>query len=99
MGMFSWDEWEWLETPARTIDKNGINTIKAFAEEVKETVNPTIITLTVISKILVDVSKSHISSDEAFDKMREVLGRTGVFCSRVRFEQAIDNLVQEVVGD
>ena len=46
---------------------------KEFAERLKEKLDPTLMAITKIGCVLVDVSKSHISPDSAIEKIREHL--------------------------
>ena len=56
--------------------------------KLKEKLYPTMITLYCIGEVCVDVSKQHISAEDAIDKIREYLKNTDV-CSRARLDLLI----------
>lgn len=69
---------------------------KEFAEWLETQITPTFSALFRISETLVDVSKSHISSDIAIDKIREELRQNDIVCSRFKYSQMLDNLLAEM---
>lgn len=85
-----------MKRESERADSARAEAIKEFAERVKEEMKPTLFALFVIGEILVAVSKSHISSEKAFDDMREVLSRKGVIPSRFRFEKFLDQIAKEM---
>lgn len=59
-------------------------------EKLKEKLYPTASALFCISEVCVDVSKQHISAEDAIDKIRGYLGKTEVF-SKARVDRLIDD--------
>lgn len=62
-------------------------------EKVKEMLEPTVSALFIISEILVDESKSHISSQKALNDIRERLG--GTISSRYRLEKVLEEIKED----
>ena len=71
-------------------------TIKKITEKIKKEITPTIIALFSISEILVDVSKSHISQNDAFYEIRNKLQESNIIYSRLKLEQMIEDIVKEM---
>lgn len=61
------------------------------AELLKEKLYPAAKALFIIGETLVDVSKQHISAEDAIDKIRSYMNDTDVICSRYR----VDKLIEE----
>lgn len=64
--------------------------VEDVLEKVKEKLDPTMSALFVISEILVDESKSHISSEKALNDIRKRLG--GTISSRYRLERVLEEI-------
>ena len=70
--------------------------MKEFAEKIKKEITPTIMALFSISEILVDVSKSHISQNDALNEIRNKLQESNIIYSRLKLEQMIEDIVKEM---
>lgn len=81
------------------IDKHRANAIREFVEKLGDGLAPTMTTLFVIGEILVDVSKSHLSSEEGVKKIRDVLGSNNVISSRFGLDKLLSKLVKEMTED
>ena len=64
---------------------------KEFAEKLQKKLDPTLIAITMIGSVLVEVSKSHISSDNAIEKIREYLKGLEIE-TRLSYDMAVCNL-------
>ena len=69
---------------------------KEFAEEIKEILAPTVSTLFYISETLVEVSKQHISPEEALKNIRVQLSEKQPICSKLQLEEVLDKHVKEM---
>ena len=85
-----------LEVTVEEIEKTKFATMKEFAEKIKKEITPTIMALFSIGEILVDVSKSHISQNDAFDEIRNKLQESNIIYSRLKLEQMIEDIVKEM---
>lgn len=85
---------EWLEF----MQKTKTEAYKEFAEKLQKKLDPTLIAITKIGCVLVDVSKSHISSDIAVEKIREYLSNLEIE-TRLSFDMAVCDLLKEMVGE
>lgn len=59
-------------------------------EKLKEKLYPTASAIFCISEVCVDVSKQHISAEDAIDKIRGYLGKTEMF-SKYRVDRLIED--------
>ena len=71
---------------------------KEFAERLQKKIDPTLIAVTMIGNILVEVSKSHITADNAIEKIREYLKDLEIE-TRLSFDMAVCDLLKEMVGE
>ena len=71
---------------------------KEFAERLQKKIDPTLIAVTMIGNILVEVSKSHITADNAIEKIREYLKDLEIE-TRLSFDMAVCNLLKELIGE
>lgn len=66
-------------------------------EMLREKLHKAAIALSCISEVCVDVSKQHISSERAIDKIRNYLRDTDVIGSRYRVDQLIEECMDPVL--
>ena len=67
-------------------------------EMLKKKIYPAVIALSCIGEVCVDVSKQHISAEDAIDKIRGYLRETDVIGSRYRVDQLIEEcMVNEYI--
>lgn len=72
--------------------------VKDFnVEMLKEKLYPAAKALFIISETLVDVSKQHISAEDAIDKIRSYMYDTDVIGSRLRVNQLIEDCMEQQV--
>lgn len=75
-------------------EKGYNDAIEEFAEEIKKIFAPTVSTLFYISETLVEVSKQHISPEEALKDMRAFLSEKQPICSKLQLEEVLDKYVK-----
>ena len=63
-------------------------------DKLKEKLYPTASALFCISEVCVDVSKQHISAEDAIDKIRRYLGKTEIFS-----KASVDRLIADCAMD
>lgn len=68
-------------------------------EMLKEKLYPAAKALFIISETLVDVSKQHISAENAIDKIRSCMHDTDVIGSRYRVDRLIEDCMEPVVSN
>lgn len=73
--------------------------IREFAGRLENELAPTMIVFFVISEILVDVSKAHLSPEQAVNKIRDKLNGNNVIFSRGGLNKLLNNLVEEMTED
>lgn len=66
-------------------------------EKLKEKIYPAAKALFIISETLVDVSKQHISAEDAIDKIRSYMSDTDVIGSRYHVDLLIDDCTESLV--
>lgn len=74
-------------------------TIQEYTDKLEKELKPTMDALFVISEVLVNVSKSHISSDRAIEQIREKLNDSEPICSQYRLNKMIERIVKETEGE
>lgn len=77
-------------------EKGYNDAIEKFAEEIKKIFAPTVSTLFYISETLVEVSKQHISPEEALKNIRVQLSEKQPICSKLQLEEVLDKHVKEM---
>ena len=68
-------------------------------EMLKEKLYPAAKALFIIGETLVDVSKQHISAEEAIEKIRTCMYDTDVICSRYRVNRLIEDCMEPIVSN
>ena len=87
----------WCEA-VKDIQTAKADAYKECIEKVQKKLDPTLIAITRIGCVLVDVSKSHISEKDALQKIRDYLNGLEIE-TRLSFDMAVCDLLKELAGD